>query len=142
MKFEGDDLKDSIIPESARTKLWEFVHECMESGVLYESDEDDAHTLEEFMVECGKMMASHTIKSLKQNRALIALAAKAPVANEEAEASEVKAQLQEYVRKRLDSIHGKMLEGFSKGIDLAKDDNNGIAAMVASEMMKEDEHGK
>jgi len=140
VKFDRDDLKDSKIPESARKKLWEFVHECMESGVLYESDDDKAHTLEEFMIECGEAMASATIKSLKQNRSLIAIAAKSPI-NEEDDADplEVKGQIQEYVRGRLDSIHGKMLEGFTKGINRAKDDNNGIAAMVASEMMKDEQ---
>jgi len=136
VKF-GGETPDSIIPTSARKKLWEFVHECMESGVVYETDEQDDHTLERFMNEAGDMMASQTIKALKQNRALIAIAAKANI-SEDADEVETKAQVQEYMKGRLDEIHGKMLEGFSKGIQNAKEDNQGIAALVAAEMMKEE----
>ena len=134
---------DSVIPESARKKLWEFVHACMESAVLYESDENGEHTLERFMTEAADIMASHSIKSLKQNKALISIASKAQTftapksIKEKVDPAETKKHVQEYIKTRLDEICNNMEAGFSKGIQNAKEDNHGIAALVASEMMKE-----
>jgi hypothetical protein len=138
IKFEGNELQESTIPESARRKLWEFVHECMETAVLYEGDEDNNHTLEKFMTEAADMMASSAIKSLKQNKALISIAAKAnPKPINEEDKKETKAKAQEYIKNRLDKICDNMLNGFTKGISNAKEDNVGIASLVASEMMKD-----
>lgn len=128
--------EEDLIPESAKRKLWEYMHECMESAIAYEDDSMDVHTIEEYLKESAKMMSSMATKVLKENKCLSKFAEKAINENDKHDDKEAKEKVKEYVKSRLDEACNKMKESFSKGIEKSMLENSSIASMVANEMMK------
>jgi hypothetical protein len=128
---------DDLIPESAKKKLWEFMHMCAESAIEYEDDTVDAHDIGEYLKEAAKLMSQMATKILKENKTLLKIAEKAINSNEVSDEKEAKKKIKEYVKSRLDEACDKLNDGFNKGIEKSKYENAGIAEMVAAEMMKD-----
>lgn len=139
------DKNSDLISDSAQRKIWEYVHECMESAVKYENDADEKHIIERYMSEAINVVAEKMAKALKSNIALTTMAAEQVAKNEskkkelleEYSEEEAKNEIRKAVKERLDRTCEMMKDSFTRKIDKAMNENAAIAAMVASQMMKD-----
>lgn len=139
------DRKSEIISDSLQKKIWEYAHECMESAVKYHGDPDEKHTIERYMSEAANVMAEKLVKALKENMSLMALASEQIAKNEEMKQElmeefneeEAKNEIRKSVKEKLDRTCEMIKDSFTRKVDKAMNENAAIAAMVASQMMKD-----
>tara|TARA_Y100000389_G_scaffold204992_1_gene261719 strand:+ start:1446 stop:1949 length:504 start_codon:yes stop_codon:yes gene_type:complete len=131
-----------VVSEELQRKMWEYAHESMTSALEYQSDDNDKHTIAEYLKESCKIVASKQVKSLRENVALIAMAAKKLSENEDKiqeEQLDKKDLIQSSVKEELNKAMEAMSESYCRQIEEMMSENVAIAAMVASDMLKEKE---
>ena len=139
------DKTSDLISDGLQKKVWEYAHGCMEAAVKYNGDADEKHTIEKYMTEAANVMAEKLVKALKENMSLATLAAeqvtkneaKKQEMNEEYSEEEAKNEIRKSVKEKLDRTCEMLKDSFTRKVDKAMDENAALAAMVASQMMKD-----